>query len=133
MDKTIANGLEGIVVAETRTSLVDGAAGRLVIAGRDVEQLAGAVSFEVLCARLWGRSEPVDLGPARARAFEILPRLRGALGRADGMEALRGAVGQLASEDLGADPDAFLVGAVGTFAAAWTRLRARAPPIQPDP
>ncbi|MGH7296509.1 MAG: citrate/2-methylcitrate synthase, partial [Polyangiaceae bacterium] len=47
-------GLEGVVVAETRLSDVDGERGRLVIAGRDVEQLAGAVSFEEVCALLWG-------------------------------------------------------------------------------
>ena len=39
-------GLEGVVAAETRMSLVDGAAGRLVLAGYELEDLAPRASFE---------------------------------------------------------------------------------------
>ncbi len=40
------NGLEGVVAASTRLSLVDGAAGRLILCGYAVEDLAPHASFE---------------------------------------------------------------------------------------
>ena len=46
-------GLEGVVVADTRLSDVDGERGRLVIAGHDVEALAESHRFEEVCALLW--------------------------------------------------------------------------------
>src|ERR671937_154225 len=91
-----ASGLEGIIVAETRLSDVDGERGRLVIAGSDVESLAGAVAFEEICARLWSPFARCDaggiqraLGEARAQAFEQIATLDHALGARDGMDALR--------------------------------------------
>jgi citrate synthase len=39
-------GLEGVVAASTRTSLVDGLLGRLIIAGYELEDLAPQASFE---------------------------------------------------------------------------------------
>src|SRR3954470_9546368 len=95
-------GLEGVVVADTAISEVDGERGRLVIAGADVEQLAGAASFEgarppVLAA---GGAAPAALGDAafgaaRSAAWEIVPRLGDALDHADGMDALRTALAHL--------------------------------------
>ncbi len=49
--ETIQNGLEGVVVAKTRLSHVDGDAGALIIAGQPVEALADAATFEQACAR----------------------------------------------------------------------------------
>ena len=52
--KTAVNsGLEGVVVAETRLSEVDGERGRLVVAGHDIERLAGAIEVEDMAALLW--------------------------------------------------------------------------------
>ncbi len=45
-------GLEGVVVADTQISDVDGERGRLIIAGSDVEQLAPAVTFEEAARRV---------------------------------------------------------------------------------
>ncbi|HXN40525.1 MAG TPA: citrate/2-methylcitrate synthase, partial [Myxococcaceae bacterium] len=62
-------GLEGVIVADTILSEVDGARGRLIIAGEDVESLAGRVTYEQLAARLWGQPEAwvrEQLGEARA-------------------------------------------------------------------
>jgi citrate synthase len=53
MNETIAYGLDGIVAASTRLSLVDGERGRLVIGGYDVEEIAPRASFEELCFLLW--------------------------------------------------------------------------------
>jgi citrate synthase len=136
-----APGLETVVAAETMLSDVDGAAGRLVIAGRDVEELALSTGFEEVAGLLLRAAGVADLpadlaaalGQARAAASERIPRLGAALDAADGMDALRGAAAQLAST--GDEPgDAIaLIGALPVFAAAWSR-RARGLPIVPaDP
>src|SRR5690348_1044807 len=98
MSQGKSGGLEGVVVADTTLSEVDGEKGRLIVAGRDIEQLTGRVSFEDLCVLLWrpapGGELPTaderaalrrDLGRARAVAFSSLPRLGDALDHADGM------------------------------------------------
>src|ERR1019366_41196 len=93
-----ATGLEGVVVADTRLSDVDGERGRLVIAGHDVESLATRTPFEGVCALLWGRDEASvreALGRGRARAWPKLGVLGDALEAADGMEALRAAMAHL--------------------------------------
>ncbi|MBO6635954.1 MAG: citrate synthase/methylcitrate synthase, partial [Parvibaculum sp.] len=41
-----ASGLDNVVAAETALSHVDGEAGRLIVAGYDVEELVKAYDFE---------------------------------------------------------------------------------------
>ncbi len=121
-----ASGLEDVVAAVTRLSDVDGERGRLVIAGRPVEELAGTVPFEEVAGMLLGR--PVSaraLGDAREAAFEQLADLGDALTLPDAMDALRAATAHLS----GGDPIAIL-GALAVFAAAWARQGA---PLRPDP
>ena len=86
----MGSGLDGVVVADTRLSDVDGERGRLIIAGHDVEQLTGSRTFEELCALLWRGALPSQadretlrkaLATARMHAFERLrPAGRGAPG-----------------------------------------------------
>ena len=126
--KPIAHGLEGIVVAETSLSHVDGQRGELIIAGTRVDELSGTRRYEEVCATLWG-VDRVDLGPARVEAFARLPTLGGALELADGMDAVRAAVAQLPSS-----LDATQVtAATAVFAAAWSRKRAGLAVMAPDP
>ncbi|MFT3769526.1 MAG: citrate synthase [Minicystis sp.] len=130
----VASGLEGVVVADTKLSEVDGERGRLVIAGRDVEQLAGAATFEEAAALLWetdAAAAKQAIAEGRALAFERINRLGDALEREDGMDALRASVAHLAAADFGTP--ARITGAVGTFAAAWARVRQGGRPIAPDP
>src|SRR5258706_1027938 len=137
------DGLEGVVVADTQLSDVDGERGRLVIRGHDVESLALAHDFEALCALLWTGALPsaaehaelrARLGRARMRAFERLPRLGDALGGADGMEGLRASLAHLRASEIDArDVHAELTGAVAVFAAAWARVRRGVAPLAPDP
>jgi citrate synthase len=129
-----ASGLEGVLVAETELSDVDGERGRLVLAGHDVESLAGKTPFERMCAMLWREDEAgvrARLGEARARAFAEIRRVDGALAAANGMDALRGSLGQLASQGDAADV-ATLTGAIAVYAAAWARRRAGQKPLAPD-
>ncbi|HEY0093553.1 MAG TPA: citrate synthase [Archangium sp.] len=135
-------GLEGMVVAETRLSEVDGERGRLVIAGDDVESLAGAVSFEDVCARLWApyakaplpRSLQGPLGEARVRAFALLDGLGDALAAGDGMDALRAAMAHVPeSPDGELATQLLLTGALAVFAGAWARRARGLAPLRPDP
>lgn len=127
-DAPVAHGLEGVVVAETKLSHVDGARGELIIAGDRVDDLSGKVSFEAVVARLWSEAK-VDLGPARVEAFARLSSLGAALSLEDGMDAVRSAVAQLPSSSNRTQVTA----AVGVYAAAWARQRAGLKPLAPDP
>lgn len=49
----IHDGLEGVVASATRLSLVDGAAGRLILAGYAVEDIAPRASFEEMAHLFW--------------------------------------------------------------------------------
>ncbi len=50
---TAGRGLEGVVVAETRISHVDGKAGELIIGGYALDEIAGRATFEEICYLLW--------------------------------------------------------------------------------
>ncbi len=156
--KVEASGLEDVLAATTRLSDVDGAAGRLLIAGVPVEELAGRVTFEDAIHLLWTGREPSSteraqirtlLGEARETAFERLGDLGDALAMPDAMDALRAAAGHLVSTEIdrksstvdpargdrvdGLDrlePALRIIGALAVFAAAWARQPA---PLRPDP
>jgi citrate synthase len=136
-----SGGLDGVEVAATALSHVDGERGRLVIAGHDVEDLAGRATFEDLCGLLWTGGLPdergregirASLAEGRVAAFAELPRLGDALRAQEGMDALRAAVGHLRLGGDDAGSCARLTGAVAVFAAAWARLRSGREPDAPD-
>ena len=135
-------GLEGVVVAETALSEVDGANGRLVFRGHDLEALARTCRFEDVYGLLLEGALPgaaarraiaERLGRARADAFARLPACGGALASANGMDALRAALAHFEDADGGAATHATLVGAAAVVAAAWARTRAGAELVAPDP
>ncbi len=134
-----APGLEGVVAAETVLSHVDGAAGRLVLRGHELERLAGW-SFEGVLALLWRDLAPekleegeirLRLGAARVAAFE---RMRGALTALDGLsevEALRLLLSRL--PDAEAECHHLVAAAsVPVFAAAIARRGRGLAPVRPD-
>ncbi|HVH41126.1 MAG TPA: citrate synthase [Labilithrix sp.] len=147
-ERVAASGLEDVVAATTRLSDVDGEAGRLVIAGRAVEDLAGALTYEEAIHLLWRGRVPsaveldwvrAQLAEARETTFERLPDLGDALALPEPMDALRAAAGHLVAGD--ADARALrtagddglasalrVVGALAVMAAA----SGRRPPIRPD-
>src|SRR5215510_9321627 len=107
-----ASGLDGVVVAETTLSDVDGERGRLTIRGYPVEALVERATFEDVCGLMWHGVWPssnesaaiaASLADARASAFAMLPDLGTALESPDGMEALRTAVGHLRAGNPDAD------------------------------
>ncbi len=127
-------GLEDVVAAATRLSDVDGEKGRLVLAGRPVEDLAGRATFEEAVHLLFHGDLPTEdelrslreaLGDAREAAFERIPDLGDALALPDGMDALRASVAHLGESD-----PIRIIGAVAVFAAAWGHPSG---PLRPDP
>jgi len=110
----VQNGLEGVVAAETRLSMVDGERGELVIAGWRVEDLAPRASFE----------EVMDLLGVAWKGFPRLSEATVSLLRAthskSAMDALRMAAGTLEEDDL---PGAFPV----IVASYWRLLHGREP------
>lgn len=125
----VATGLEGIVVAETQLSSVDGERGVLILRGERVEDLAGVCSFEAVLARLHDRDDEDGwrqrLGRARVEAAaHLVPSTA-----ADPMDALRAGLARLPESE---DPAA-LLGAGAVIVAAWDRQRRGLSPVAPDP
>ena len=139
MSTPTASGLDGVLVADTALSDVDGEQGRLVICGYPVEVLVEQATFEDVCALMWTGALPspgdrerirAALARARAEAFGLLPSLGGALDSPDGMEALRAAVGHVHAGDPAQDR-VRLTGAIPVFATAWARARGGQPSVAP--
>jgi citrate synthase len=139
---TTRAGLEGVVVAETELSDVDGERGQLIVRGYEIEDLVGQVTFEDACGLLWSGRLPTSAeqndcraGIARGRrdAFAFLPLLGKALTLPDGMDALRASIGQLSSTGDFLRDAPLLTGATAVFAAAWARRQTERAPVEPDP
>jgi citrate synthase len=97
-DIEVACGLKGVVSHATQLSEVDGQAGRLVIRGYDIHELAGRVTFEEAAYLLWHGDLPnrqqleacqQQMAMARHLPGPIMDVLRGAARHATGMHALR--------------------------------------------
>ena len=124
------SGLEGVVAAETRLSMVDGERGELIIAGYPVEELAPNASFEEAVALLWECGTGFQPVPGRTESpshmmFDLLAAA--AKEHADPMDALRMAVSTLTAAD---DDDAArkLFGAFPVIVAVyWSLLHGRTP------
>lgn len=131
------SGLEGVVVAETVLSAVDGEKGELILRGHDVEDVAGKITFEDAWVLLQSASQSaadmrVRFARGREAAYAIVARLGDALDRPDGMDALRASLAHL---DAGTDAHAAeaVIAAVPVFAAAWWRRRLGLPIVAPNP
>jgi len=136
----ISNGLEGIVVAATRNSEVDGQRGQLIIRGRDAEELAFASTFEQTCALLWSDVEAADevtvqkiFADARLKAFDLFSANLSLLKQPHPMDALRTAISLLTSgTEISFREYAKITAAVSVFVANWSRIRSGLQPLQPD-
>jgi citrate synthase len=151
VDESAATGLEGVVVAETRLSLVDGRNGRLVIRGLDLEDAASRLSFEEIAALLWegsateaaGAALARRLGAARLEAFGRLGELGNALHSPDGMESLRAGLAHYGSSSDPVEERVRITAAMSVLAAAWARRQglgrkgarsvSEREPVRPDP
>jgi citrate synthase len=152
MNDEIAKGLEGVLVAESELSDIDGDAGRLVYRGYAIEDLARQASYEAVLYLLWHGELPTreELTEFRAsmaaeravddRVIEAI-RLLVAAGEAP-MAALRTGVSMLSAFEAepGADPSDVaaarrkarrITARMPTVLAAFERIRTGADPIAP--
>ncbi|MFC7323932.1 citrate synthase [Halorubrum rutilum] len=156
MSDELKRGLEGVLVAESELSHVDGEVGKLVYRGYDIEDLARGASYEEVLYLLWHGSLPTreeldafaaDLAAERAVDDDVLDTVR-TLADADErpMAALRTATSMLSAYD--DDADALgddhptetarrqgrrITAKVPTVLAAFERARQGEPPVSPDP
>ena len=153
MSEQVHKGLEGITVAESGLSHIDGAEGRLVYRGHDIDDLAEHASYEEVLHLLWyGHLPDADelasferrMREERAVDPEVIDTVR-SLAAADEspMAALRTTVSQLSAyDDDAADVDPTdveanvrkgrrLTAKLPTVVAAFSRLREGHEPVAP--
>ncbi|MET0274691.1 MAG: citrate synthase/methylcitrate synthase [Phenylobacterium sp.] len=135
----MSDGLEDVVAAETVLSEVDGKAGRLIIRGRSLDELAGRTSFEDVTHLLFSGffdDLPADLGPAlgaaRVAVFAEVSALDTGLLDRTPIEAMRALTARLADGDELAVA-LRLLAAPAVFTAAVVRAQDGEAPVRPDP
>jgi citrate synthase len=144
-----SKGLEGVVVADSRKSFVDGAEGKLIYGGYRIEELAEHALFEEVVFLLWNDRLPnaAELEETRAAiansagvADGLLNIIKAFPKDADPMAVLEAAVAALAfyddeSEDLSVEATrrkaVRLTGQITTICAAWDRIRKGQEPVAP--
>jgi citrate synthase len=137
----VNSGLDGVIVADTVMSEVDGEEGRLVVRGHAIEELVETRGYEGVAALLWegygegGGDEAAvrdGLAAARMRAFELVPRLLIAAEGLTPVEGLRVGLGMLPDSD--PIPHHYLVcGAMPVFLAALLNAGKGLSALAPDP
>ncbi len=145
------SGLEGIVVARTHLSDVDGQQGRLTIRGYSIEEIAGHATFEEVAYLLWHGSLPAgdqllrfqsEIAALRTLPDETRAAVTVASRRMGPMDALRFGVASLTAGEAHADdesPEAnlriamMLLARVPGIVALYERLREGNPAVEPRP
>ena len=154
MSDDLKRGLEGVLVAESELSYIDGDAGELVYCGYSIEDLAREASYEEVVYLLWHGELPDAeelsdfeswMAGTRSIDDEVLDIVRN-LAEADEvpMAALRTVVSALSAYDEDADHDDVtdldanlrmacrITAKVPTALAAYQRIRNGKEPIEPD-
>jgi len=149
MSEATKKGLEGAIVAESRTSLVNGQEGKLVYQGYSIETLAENASFEEVAFLLWNERLPnrAELNNlVQVIAYEatlpegLVAQLKSYPKNADPMAVLRTAVSALAMYDHDSEDNSQeanrrkairLTGQITSICAAWDRIRKGNDPIAP--
>lgn len=135
----MSDGLEDVVAAHTVLSEVDGQAGRMVIRGRSLDDLAGRATYEDVVGLLFSgfyADLPADiraaLGRARAEVFAEVAALDTSLLDRSPVEAVRALLARLPDGD-DAETAFRLLAAPAVFTAAVVRAQAGEAPVAPDP
>jgi citrate synthase len=145
----MSKGLEGVVVAQTRLSRIDGQAGELIYGGYDIDDLARNATFEEVCYLLWNGALPnreqlsgleAQLAAERPLSGGMLELLRSFPADADPMASLRTATSALGMFDPKANDNddaenrrkaVLLTAKMPTIVAAVDRLRKGLEPVAP--
>lgn len=134
------SGLDDVVAADTVLSDVDGQAGRLVIRGHSLDELAGRTRYEdVLSLLLEGfipdlpspDELPAALGAARKAVFATLPSLDDRIFEAPTIEAVRALIARLRDGD-DVEIALRLIAAPAVFTPAALRRRRGLEPVSPN-
>ena len=144
-------GLEGIVVADTRLSRVQGDVGKLIYGGYDIKDLAENASFEEVIYLLWHGKLPTmaELESLRRAIVaempipaQVIETMRVFPAGAHPMGVLRTAVSMLGVFDPEAEDNSLeanyrkavkLTAKIPTIIAAWGRIREGKEPVAPHP
>jgi citrate synthase len=153
MADELKKGLEGVLVAESELSFIDGEAGELVYRGYSIDDLARHASFEEVAFLLWNghlpdREELDSFAASMAEERHIDDSVEEAIhdlaeAEEEPMAALRTAASHLSANDPDADADPDdreanrrkarrLTAKLPTALAAYQRLRDGEVPIVPD-
>jgi citrate synthase len=133
----MANGLEGVVAAETVLSHADGERGIIWVRGHTIPDLV-AQGFEAAVALMWEgfagenltRGRMIEMfGSARALAFSRLGEWLPAAARREPLEATRLLLAAVPDESTPAE----VAAALPVGIAALIRSRKGKPPVAPDP
>ena len=147
MSDELKRGLEGVLVAESELSHVDGTAGKLVYRGYDIEDLAQNASYEEVLYLLWHGSLPTaselsafrdDLVAVRAVDDDVLATVRTLADEGERpMAALRTATSMLSAYGPGDDgvleQGSRITAKMPTVLAAFERARQGEAPVDPNP
>ncbi len=154
MSDQLKKGLEGVLVAESSLSYIDGDAGKLVYRGYDIEDLARNASFEEVLSLLWNGELPTEEelaafadGLAEEQAIDqgVIDTLETLAAQGERpMAALRTGVSMLSASEpeVDADPEDLdaarrkgrrIVAKIPTILGAYDRLRRDEEPLDPDP
>ncbi|MDB4950215.1 MAG: citrate synthase [Gemmatimonadetes bacterium] len=143
------SGLEGVVVAQTKLSAINGAEGELIYGGYEIDDLARHTTFEEVCYLLWNGELPnqaqldglrAQLAAEQDAAPELIEMLRAYPRTADPMAGLRTIVSALGMFDPNADDNTepelrrkaiLLTAKMPTLTAAFERIRNGKEPVAP--
>lgn len=135
----MSQGLDDVVAAQTVMSHVDGAAGRLVVRGFELDELANQFSFEGVLSLLWqgfdddpNRNMKTALGAGRQKAYEMLQECLPLPRGLSAIEQLRYLLSALPDSVEESEQPVLAVAAVPVFTAAILRLAANQDPLAPD-
>jgi citrate synthase len=144
-------GLEGVVVAQTKLSAINGETGELIYGGYEIDDLARNTTFEEVTHLLWNGRLPNDaelkqlsdeLTDEAAVTPKMLELLRSFPSGGDSMAALRTAVSFLGLEDEEANDNSDaanrrksvrMTAKIPTIIAAYDRIRNGVEPVDPRP
>jgi citrate synthase len=142
-------GLEGIVIADTKLSRVQGDIGKLTYCGYDIMDLAKHASFEEVVFLLWNTKLPTKTELARFKATltnemtlpaSVLENMKTYPTGAHPMAVVRTAVSALGLHDSAAEDNSVdanvrkamhITAKLPTIVAAWARIRNGKEPIVP--
>ncbi|MGM0447348.1 MAG: citrate synthase [Methanobacteriota archaeon] len=151
MADELKRGLEGVLVAESDLSYVDGEVGKLVYRGYDIEDLARGASYEEVLYLLWHGSLPTaaeldsfaaDLAAEREVNDDVIETVRALADAGERpMAALRTATSMLSAYDPDEESDdeatlrqgRRITAKIPTVLAAFERVRQGEEPVAPDP